>query len=73
LYFGLFVPVAHLFGTCADDTWATDTSAEAVEQRRLELLGNTLAKSLVGGDDEKQKENGMLQDSLPYSLSHHGW
>lgn len=33
-----------------DEGWATDTSAEAVEKRRVELLGNTLAKSLVDGD-----------------------
>lgn len=33
-----------------DDTWATDTSAEAVEKRRVELLGNTLAKTLVDGE-----------------------
>lgn len=46
-----------------DDTWATDTSAEAVEKRRLELLGNTLAKTLVVGEDGKP-EGGEDNESM---------
>jgi translation initiation factor 5 len=44
-----------------DDGWATDTSAEAVEKRRAELLGNTLAKTLVEGEKPLDAESSDVQ------------
>jgi hypothetical protein len=51
-----------------DDTWATDTSAEAVEKRKADLLGNTLAKTLVVGD-ETAEENGDARTAGMKELS----
>lgn len=46
-----------------DSTWSTDTSAEAVEKRRLELVGGTaLAKTLVIDEEKRQEEDDKMND-----------